>query len=148
MGGLAKGLAVIRAFTRDHSALTLSEVAAIARMPAATARRCLLTLYELGYVTRGGRQFLLRPMVLELGAAYLESMDIEHLTKTHLESWLHGRQAALLDVTLSTSHFGAQRCEARRQRFPATSPRWAGSCSRDSPLSGSMPIFVPSSSSR
>jgi IclR family transcriptional regulator, pca regulon regulatory protein len=85
MGGLAKGLQVIRAFTRDHSALTLSEVAAIAGMPAATARRCLLTLEELGYVTRRARQFLLRPKVLELGAAYLESMDIEHLTKTHLE---------------------------------------------------------------
>jgi IclR family pca regulon transcriptional regulator len=85
MGGLAKGLHVIRAFTREHSALTLSEVAGRSRMPAATARRCLLTLEDLGYVTRRGRQFLLRPKVLELGAAYLESMDIEHLTKTHLE---------------------------------------------------------------
>jgi IclR family pca regulon transcriptional regulator len=85
MGGLAKGLEVIRAFTREHSGLTLSEIAAIARMPAATARRCLLTLEELGYVTRSGRAFLLRPKVLELGAAYLESMDIEHLTTTHLE---------------------------------------------------------------
>ena len=54
-------------------------------MPAATARRCLLTLEELGYVMRRGRAFLLRPKVLELGAAYLESMDIDHLTKTHLE---------------------------------------------------------------
>lgn len=52
MGGLAKGLLVIRAFTRDHSALTLTEIAGIAGMPAATARRCLLTLEELGYVTR------------------------------------------------------------------------------------------------
>ena len=97
MGGLAKGLQVIRAFTRDHSALTLTEVAGIARMPAATARRCLLTLEELGYVTRRGRQFLLRPKVLELGAAYLESMDIEHLTKTHLEELarITGDSAAL-----------------------------------------------------
>src|SRR5262245_63386576 len=85
MGGLAKGLAVIKSFSRDHSALSLSEIAAATRMPAATARRCLLTLEELGYVTRRGRSFLLRPKVLELGAAYLESMDIEHLTKTHLE---------------------------------------------------------------
>lgn len=85
MGGLAKGLAVIRAFTRDHGALSLSEIAAVAGMPAATARRCLLTLEELGYVTRNGRDFLLRPKVLELGAAYLESMNIEQLTKTHLE---------------------------------------------------------------
>jgi IclR family transcriptional regulator, pca regulon regulatory protein len=44
MGGLAKGLAVIRAFTRDHAALNLSDIARSARIPAATARRCLLTL--------------------------------------------------------------------------------------------------------
>jgi len=85
MGGLAKGLTVIRAFTRDHAALSLSDVARSARIPAATARRCLLTLEELGYVTRNGRDFLLRPKVLELGAAYLESMNIEQITKTHLE---------------------------------------------------------------
>jgi len=85
MGGLAKGLAVIRTFTRERAALNLSEIARDAGMPAATARRCLLTLEELGYVTRNGRDFLLRPKVLELGAAYLESMNIEHVTKNHLE---------------------------------------------------------------
>src|SRR3984885_6593559 len=85
MGGLAKGLAVIRAFGRDHAALSLSDIARSAGIPAATARRCLLTLEELGYITRNGRNFLLRPKVLELGAAYLESMNIEHVTRTHLE---------------------------------------------------------------
>jgi IclR family transcriptional regulator, pca regulon regulatory protein len=89
MGGLAKGIAVIRAFTRDHPALTLSEVARITEMPAATVRRCLLTLEDLGYVQHNGRLFVLRPRVLELGAAYLESIDIEHLTKTHLEELAH-----------------------------------------------------------
>jgi IclR family transcriptional regulator, pca regulon regulatory protein len=85
MGGLAKGLAVVRAFGRDHAALSLSDIARSAGMPAATARRCLLTLEELGYVTRNGRSFLLRPKVLELGAAYLESINIEQITRTHLE---------------------------------------------------------------
>jgi IclR family pca regulon transcriptional regulator len=85
MGGLAKGLAVIGAFSREHAALNLSDIARSARIPAATARRCLLTLEELGYVTRSGRNFLLRPKVLELGAAYLDSMNIEQITKTHLE---------------------------------------------------------------
>jgi IclR family transcriptional regulator, pca regulon regulatory protein len=85
MGGLSKGLDVIKAFSRESPALSLSEVAKVARLPAATARRCLLTLEELGYVMRSGRMFVLRPKVLELGAAYLESMDIEALTKTHLE---------------------------------------------------------------
>jgi IclR family pca regulon transcriptional regulator len=85
MGGLAKGLDVIRAFTRDRATLTLSEVAEVAGLPAATARRCLNTLEDLGYVLRSGRSFVLRPKVLELGAAYLESMNIEALTKTYLE---------------------------------------------------------------
>ena len=85
MGGLAKGLEVIRAFTRDRATLTLSEVAEVAGLPAATARRCLHTLEDLGYVLRSGRSFVLRPKVLELGAAYLESMNIEALTKTYLE---------------------------------------------------------------
>ena len=90
MGGLAKGLAVIRAFSREHAALSLSDIARSAGVPAATARRCLLTLEELGYLTRNGRSFLLRPKVLELGAAYLESMNIEQLTKTHLEELARG----------------------------------------------------------
>jgi IclR family pca regulon transcriptional regulator len=85
MGGLAKGLSVIRAFARDRPALTLSQVAAATKMPPATARRCLLTLEELGYITHSGRQFALRAKVLELGASYLESMNIELLTRTHLE---------------------------------------------------------------
>jgi IclR family transcriptional regulator, pca regulon regulatory protein len=85
MGGLAKGLEVIRTFTRERATLTLSEVAEAARLPAATARRCLHTLEDLGYVMRTGRSFVLRPKVLELGAAYLESMNIEALTRTYLE---------------------------------------------------------------
>jgi IclR family pca regulon transcriptional regulator len=85
MGGLAKGLGVLRTFSRSRPHMTLSEIAARAGLPAATARRCLNTLEELGYVTRNGRQFLLRPRVLEIGAVYLESMDIESLTRTHLE---------------------------------------------------------------
>jgi IclR family transcriptional regulator, pca regulon regulatory protein len=54
MGGLAKGLGVIRAFTRDRAALTLSDIAGITEMPAATARRCLLTL-EAGATETDGR---------------------------------------------------------------------------------------------
>lgn len=65
MGGLAKGLEVLRTFSRAKPHMTLSEIAARAGLPAATARRCLNTLEELGYVARNGRQFLLRPQVLE-----------------------------------------------------------------------------------
>jgi IclR family pca regulon transcriptional regulator len=85
MGGLAKGLSVIRAFSSERPVMTLSEIAAATGMPAATARRCLHTLEDLEYVRKIGRSFLLRPKVLQLGAAYLESMNIESLTSTHLE---------------------------------------------------------------
>lgn len=97
MGGLAKGLEVLRAFSRDRPHMTLSEVAARAGLPPATARRCLNTFEELGYVTRSGRKFVLRPKVLEIGAAYLESMDIESLTHPHMEAMARetGDSAAL-----------------------------------------------------
>jgi IclR family pca regulon transcriptional regulator len=85
MNGLAKGLEVIRAFTRERPALTLTQVAEATALAPATARRCLLTLEELGYVVRHERSYLLRPRVLELGAAYLESMNVEAVTKNYLE---------------------------------------------------------------
>jgi len=129
MGGLAKGIQVIRAFDRQAPALSLSEVAARARLPAATARRCLRTLEELGFVTRSGRVFLLRPKVLELGAAYLDSMNIETLTKTHLED-LASRtgDSAALSVLDGTDIVYVVRASARTlmrleahvgSRFPA-----------------------------
>lgn len=129
MGGLAKGLTVIRAFDRDHTAPTLSDIARIAKMPAATARRCLFTLEDLGYVTRNGRTFSLRPRVLELGGAYLESMNIEHLTRTHLEgiAAITGDSAALCVLDESETVYVARasvrtllRLEAHiGSRFPA-----------------------------
>jgi IclR family pca regulon transcriptional regulator len=97
MGGLAKGLAVLRAFSRETPAMTLTQLAQRTGLPPATARRCLRTFEELGYVTRSGRSFLLRPKVLEIGAAYLESIDIETLTRNHLEEMAResGDSAAL-----------------------------------------------------
>jgi len=114
MGGLAKGLEVIRAFTREQPLLTLSQVAAIAGLPAATARRCLHTLEELGYVTRSGRSFLLRPKVLELGSAYLESMNIEAMTRNHLEELAHRTgDSASLSVLDGTQVVYVARASAR-----------------------------------
>jgi IclR family transcriptional regulator, pca regulon regulatory protein len=97
MGGLAKGLAVLLAFSRENPAMTLSELAQRTGLAPATARRCLRTFEALGYVTRSGRHFLLRPKVLEIGAAYLESIDVDTLTRNHLEEMAHatGDSAAL-----------------------------------------------------
>jgi IclR family pca regulon transcriptional regulator len=83
---LERGLAVIRAFDKDHPQLTLSEVAAITGVTRAAARRFLLTLVRLGYVRADGRFFSLSPRVLELGYAYLSSLSLPQVAHPHLEA--------------------------------------------------------------
>ncbi|GIH78601.1 IclR family transcriptional regulator domain-containing protein [Planobispora longispora] len=82
---LARGLAVIRAFSADAPELTLSEVARATGLTRAAARRFLLTLVDLGYVRTDGRLFALSPRVLELGYAYLSSLTLPEVAEPHLE---------------------------------------------------------------
>nr|MCW2727412.1 pcaR1 [Aeromicrobium sp.] len=82
---LIRGLSVIRVFDADHASLTMSDVARRAGLTRATARRILHTLAELGYVASDGRNFSLRPKVLELGHAFLSSMGLPDLVQPHLE---------------------------------------------------------------
>jgi IclR family pca regulon transcriptional regulator len=83
---LERGLAVIRAFDREHPELTLTEVATATGVTRATARRFLLTLADLGYVRTDGRLFSLSPRVLELGYAYLSSLSLPEVAEPHLEA--------------------------------------------------------------
>ncbi len=116
MGGLAKGLEVLRTFSRKRPHMTLSEIAARAGLPAATARRCLNTLEELGYVARNGRQFMLRPPVLEIGAVYLDSMDIPTITRTKLEELaLNTHCSAALTVLSGTGVVVVARASVRTE---------------------------------
>ena len=73
MRGFAKGLAVIEAYGRGRSALTIAEVARLSKLDRASARRCLLTLVNRGYASTDGRYFQLTPRVLRLGHAYLSA---------------------------------------------------------------------------
>lgn len=83
---LERGLAVIKAFDGENPELTLSDVARRTGLTRAAARRFLLTLVELGYVHNDGRQFSLRPSVLDLGSAYLRSMDLPEVALPHMEA--------------------------------------------------------------
>ncbi|MCI0671095.1 MAG: helix-turn-helix domain-containing protein [Myxococcaceae bacterium] len=76
---LARGLEVIRAFSAENPALSLSAVAERVGLSRAAARRFLLTLEHLGYVRSDERLFRLTPRVLELGYAYLSSLDVSDL---------------------------------------------------------------------
>ena len=73
---LARGLAVIESFDREHAALSLADVSRRANVSRATARRLLHTLVELGYASTDGKRFSLRPKVLNLGYSYMSSLGL------------------------------------------------------------------------
>lgn len=86
---LDRGLAVIKAFSREHPDLTLAEVARAVGLAPATARRFLHTLHALGYVSTDGRTWALRPRVLELGQAYLASTTTWDAVQARLAALAH-----------------------------------------------------------
>lgn len=81
----ARGLEVIRSFSAQAPRQTLSEVAERSGLTRAGARRILLTLQTLGYVSSDGRHFSLTPRILDLGFAYLSSMPIWNLAEPVME---------------------------------------------------------------
>jgi IclR family transcriptional regulator, pca regulon regulatory protein len=83
---LERGLAAIRAFTEDRSALSVTEVAERANVSRAAARRILFTLKSLGYVgTTENGLYRLEPAVLSLGYAYISSLDLPEVAKPYME---------------------------------------------------------------
>ncbi len=76
VNSFARGLEVIRVFSRTQPKMTLSDVARSTDMTRATVRRFLLTLVREGYVYTDGKYFSLKPKVLELGYSALSSMGI------------------------------------------------------------------------
>jgi IclR family pca regulon transcriptional regulator len=84
---LERGLAAIRAFTGDRSALSVTEVAERSGVSRAAARRILFTLRRLGYVgTTENGLYRLEPTVLTLGYAYISSQDLIGLARPYMES--------------------------------------------------------------
>jgi IclR family transcriptional regulator, pca regulon regulatory protein len=83
---LARGLDVLRAFDAAHPALTLTEVARRTELTRATARRLLLTFQTLGYMTSDGKLFELTPRVLDLGYAYVSSLQLPEIAQPYMEA--------------------------------------------------------------
>ncbi len=77
MTSLARGLAVIQAFTQQKRSLTIAQLSHRTGIPRAAVRRCLYTLAKLGLVgSEDGRAYSLRPKILSLGHAYLSSSTL------------------------------------------------------------------------
>ena len=79
MAGLAKGLAVMETFGKTRSQLTVADAARLTGVTRAAARRCLLTLADLGYLTHDGKYFRPTPRTLRLGGAYLDTASLPNL---------------------------------------------------------------------
>lgn len=91
---LERGLAIIRVFSARTPSLTVTEIAQMTGLTRAAARRFLLTLVELGYVTSDGRRYELTPRVLELGYSYLSALSFPEVALPHLERLVTDAQEA------------------------------------------------------
>jgi IclR family transcriptional regulator, pca regulon regulatory protein len=82
---LARGLDILACFGTDHRTMSLTEVATAAGLARPTARRLLLTLEELGYVSSSNGSFALTPKVLGLGIAYVSGLGLWDIAQPHME---------------------------------------------------------------
>jgi IclR family transcriptional regulator, pca regulon regulatory protein len=93
MTSLARGLAVIQAFSDSKLQLTNSQLSAKTGLSRAAVRRCLYTLTKLGFAgSDDSRHFYLRPRILALGHSYISSIPIAsaaHPVLEHVSRQLH-----------------------------------------------------------
>jgi IclR family pca regulon transcriptional regulator len=136
VSALARGLEVIRVFTRSEPSLTLSEVAERTDMHRAAARRILLTLVREGYAATDGKHFRLRPKILELGFSALSSLDICEVAQPVLNELAEKLQescfAAVLDgdTTVYVARASARRVINVGINVGHRAPAYAGSTGR------------------
>lgn len=94
IAGLEKGLSVIAAFDQDRPRLTMSEVAALCGLTRAAARRYLITLEYLGFVTSERKMYSLTPKVLRLGQSYMHSARLPRIVQPELHKLAHALKEA------------------------------------------------------
>lgn len=86
MAGLAKGLRIIEVFADNHGSLTIAQAARMTGISRASARRCLLTLVNLGYLFKRDSAFQPTPRILRLSRAYFENATLPQLAQSYLEA--------------------------------------------------------------
>jgi IclR family pca regulon transcriptional regulator len=101
MISLARGLAVIQAFSQSKHQLTISQISAKTGFSRATVRRCLYTLVKLNFSgSDDNRHFYLRPRVLTLGHSYLSSMPLAVAAQPILDHVSHALRESCSIATL------------------------------------------------
>jgi IclR family pca regulon transcriptional regulator len=86
MTSLARGLAVVRAFSDQRRSLTIAQISHRTGIPRAAVRRCLYTLKQLGYADSEANNFFLKPKILTLGYSYLSSTPLAISAQPYLNS--------------------------------------------------------------
>ncbi|MBV9610243.1 MAG: helix-turn-helix domain-containing protein [Acidobacteria bacterium] len=90
MTSLARGLAVIQAFSQSKRHLTISQLSVATGLSRAAVRRCLYTLSKLGFAGSDDTfHFFLRPRILALGHSYITSMPLAVAAQPVLEHLSH-----------------------------------------------------------
>jgi len=102
MTSLARGLAVIQAFSDRKRHATISQLSSRTGLSRAAVRRCLYTLRQLGFAGCDDHgRFFLRPRILVLGHSYLSTMPLSTSAQPvldHLGQRLHeSASVAILD---------------------------------------------------
>lgn len=86
LGALVKGLAIIEMFGLGRLRLTVAEAAKGTGITRAAARRCLLTLEELGYLAHDGKFFTPTPRLRRLGGRPRAGESLAKRAQPHLEA--------------------------------------------------------------
>lgn len=85
VGAVAHVMNVLRAFNAEHPKMTLSEVSKLTGLDRAGARRYLLSLVHLGYITQEDKFFSLAPKVLELGYSFMATIPLSEMAQRFLD---------------------------------------------------------------
>ena len=96
MKTVLKAAKILDLFTKDRSALRLSEVASLTGFSKTTTHTLLKTLVSVNYLVRKGRAFSLGAKLFELGNLFAYRLDLRQLGLPHL--------AELAKLTEDTAH--------------------------------------------
>ncbi|MCC4254490.1 helix-turn-helix domain-containing protein [Sphingobium naphthae] len=115
ISGLAKGLAILEMFGLGSSRLTIADAAQAVGITRAAARRCLLTLAELGYLAHDGKFFTPTSRLRRLGGRPQAGASLVTLAEPYLDN-LRDRLKESISVAVldGTDALFIARAEAER----------------------------------
>ena len=85
MNSLARGIAVLQAFSDTTTGVKMSNISISTGLSRAVVRRCLYTLEQLGYVRHGADGYYLEPKILSLSQTFFSSSSLTSQAQEFLD---------------------------------------------------------------